>query len=178
MTRAALIIVALFGIGLAGVIGYSGDTSTDSVDATADDALPAAAQDAVLSAQSIAMDIEQTEAATFDQTHSPRTIAADTVEKWITEATGDDPRTRAAAIDALATAPKSQALPILQKVLGAGIDTDRQLAVNSLRTLALHQGDDAGEVRNVLRLTIYDGDDEAVASSAQVALADIERELR
>jgi hypothetical protein len=107
----------------------------------------------------------------------PPALAAETFDKLASAAIGDDARARAAAIDALADAPKAQAVGVLQRVLSDGIEGDRQLALNSLRTLAVNQGDAEGEIRNVLRLTIYDGDDETVASSAQVLLDDIERNL-
>lgn len=83
---------------------------------------------------------------------------------------------RASAIDALAAAPEADALPVLQKVLGGGGDVDRQLALSSLHALALRQGDAGGAIRELLRQAIYDGGDEAVASGAQVALEDIERD--
>ncbi|HSB95703.1 MAG TPA: hypothetical protein VLC91_04615 [Spongiibacteraceae bacterium] len=105
----------------------------------------------------------------------PLPIAAETIDKLAAAAIGDDPRARAAAIDALANQPKSQALPVLQRVLSDGVEDDRQLALNSLRALALNQGDAEGDIRNVLRLTIYDGDNETIAAGAQVLLGDIER---
>lgn len=96
--------------------------------------------------------------------------------KWVADTTSDDAAKRAAAIDELATAPQSQAIPILQKVLGEGLEEDRQLALKALRSLALNQGDTAGEIRNLLRQAIYDSYDEAVAVTAQTVLDDIEHE--
>jgi len=97
------------------------------------------------------------------------------LEHSINAALGDDPDARAAAIGALALAPKAQALPVLQKILTAGIDADRQFALSSLHALALREGDADGEIQNVLRLSIYDGDD-TLASSAQIVLEEIERD--
>src|SRR5262249_17872234 len=95
-------------------------------------------------------------------------------------ATGDDPRERAAAIAALATAPRARAVPVLQGVLNFGGDhADRELALISLRALALRQGDADGAIRNALRRAIdRHGDDEDIDRAAQAALDDIERDLR
>jgi len=105
------------------------------------------------------------------------TISAKKVKQWVMQLSDDDPDTRAAAIDALASAPKSQAFPVLQKVLGNGEDKDRELALDALHTLALREGDDDDDIRTALRLVIYDGDDEIMMSSAQIALDDIEHDL-
>jgi hypothetical protein len=53
-------------------------------------------------------------------------------------------------------------------------EVDRPLALRSLRTLALHQGDTDGVIRNVLRQAIYHGDNEAVTQGAQAVLDDVE----
>jgi hypothetical protein len=88
-----------------------------------------------------------------------------------------DPQNRAAAIAALATAPRGQALDILQKVLTSGEPDDRQLALGALRTLALEQGDEDGAIRQALRDVIYDGGDEDVTLGAQFALNEVENAL-
>lgn len=103
-------------------------------------------------------------------------VSAEKVALLIREATGDNPGARASAIDALAAAPESEAVPVLQRVLASGGDVDRQLALSSLHALALRQGDAEGGIRETLRQAIYDGGDEAVASGAQTALEDIERD--
>lgn len=103
------------------------------------------------------------------------TPSPETVRHLIQTATADDAGARADAIDALAAAPGSAAVPVLQKVLGDGDDIERQLALSSLHALALREGDVAGAIRETLRQAVYDGGDEAVASGAQAVLDDIER---
>ena len=112
-----------------------------------------------------------------DNTAAPSTVSTKKVRHWVMQLSDDDPDTRAAAINALASAPKSQAFPVLQKVLGNGEDRDRELALDALHTLALREGDDDDDIRTALRLVIYDGDDEIMMSSAQIALDDIEHDL-
>jgi hypothetical protein len=107
-------------------------------------------------------------------------VTPEAVARWIAEATGGDAQKRAAAIVALADAPKSAAFPILHRILTQGDrEVDRPLALRSLRDLALNQGDVDGTIRAAVREAIYHGDDEAVASQAQEALDMIEEsELR
>lgn len=107
-----------------------------------------------------------------------KTVAPDQVAQLSAEATGDNARDRASAIEALATAPKAQAIPVLQKVLSGTVDEDRQLAVVSLRTLALDQGDAEGLIQNVLRMVIYDGNNNAsVTDVAKAALEEIQTRI-
>lgn len=98
-----------------------------------------------------------------------------TIDRLVRDAMSEDAGTRADAIDALAAAPETDALPVLEKVLVSGADIDRQLALSSLHVLAVRYGDSSGAIRELLRQTIYDGGDEAVAGGAQAALDDIER---
>lgn len=94
--------------------------------------------------------------------------------KLITDVNAEDPEIRSAAIDALALEPKSGAAPVLQALLSARASEDRLLALSALHKLALNQGDDDGAIRNVVRLTVYESDDEELAKSAQAALEDLE----
>ncbi len=104
--------------------------------------------------------------------------SSQSVDRWIADAGSHDPRIRADALVALAQAPKSQAVPALAQVLETGErDVDRQLAVQSLHSIALAQGDADGGIRKVLRAAVYHGDDEGVSQSAQAVLEDIEAEL-
>jgi len=106
----------------------------------------------------------------------PLAVSAETAANWMADATGYDREARALTVVTLATAPKAQATPILQRVLRGGALEDMQLALQSLRTLAVSQGDADGRIREVLRQTIYDGGtDEAILHDAQAALDDIER---
>ena len=102
----------------------------------------------------------------------------DVVARWIADTQSTDARTRAAAIAALAEAPKLQAMPALKRVLEVGEpQVDRQIALHSLHVLALNDGDGDGAIRDVLRHALYHGDDEGVMQSAQAVLDDIEAEL-
>jgi HEAT repeat protein len=106
------------------------------------------------------------------------TAAPRTVEQWIKDTQDSDPKTRAAAIAKLANAPKAQALPALKTVLETGEpDIDRQVALNSLHTLALRDGDKNGQVRDVMRGAIYHNDNDGVMQTAQSLLDDLEAAL-
>jgi hypothetical protein len=184
MSRASLALVALLTIGCIGVFGYSCATRTVRPEAegnlqTASRPEAAAnvssAPGASLPLRRSEADTEQVSSVVHSEPSSSQTIPPDTVAKWVVEATGDDSNARAAAIAALATAPRSQAVPVLKKVLDTGEPSvDRPLALRSLRALALNQGDADGGIREVLRQTIYDGGDEAVSQDAQTVLDDIE----
>lgn len=108
---------------------------------------------------------------------APR-ITAEDVSRWIADSQSTDAKTRAAAIEALANAPKSRAVPALNRVLETGEPlVDRQIALQSLYRLALNDGDNAGAIREALRHAIYHSDDEGVTQSAQALLEDIELAL-
>jgi len=103
---------------------------------------------------------------------------AETIAQWVADTQSTDARVRAAAIAALAEAPKAEAVPALERVLKAGEpEVDRQIAVRSLHVLALREADDDGAIRNVLRDAMYHGDDEGVTQSVQAVLEDIEAEF-
>lgn len=105
-------------------------------------------------------------------------ITTDNVARWIADTQSNDAKTRAAAIEALANAPKAQAIPALERVLESGEpQVDRQIALQSLHKLALSDGDSTGQIRAVIRHAIYHGDDEGVTQSAQAFLEDIEAAL-
>lgn len=98
------------------------------------------------------------------------------LKQWIADAVSEDAGTRASAITALAEAPKDAALPVLKRVLtGGDPDVDRPLALGSLRTMALQQGDADGRIRDVLRQTVSHTDSETLASGAQSVLDEVEQ---
>lgn len=112
------------------------------------------------------------------QETSPRQVTGADVERWIVDSQSHDAKTRAAAISALANAPKAQAMPALERVLESGEpQVDRQIALQSLHALALSDGDENGRIRDVIRHAMYHSDDEGVAQSAQAYLEDIEAAL-
>lgn len=102
----------------------------------------------------------------------------DNVEQWIQDTRDSDPKIRAAAIAKLANAPKAQALPVLKDVLDSGDpEIDRHIALNSLHTIALRDGDESGQVRDVMRRAIYHSDNDDVTQTAQSLLDDVEAAL-
>ncbi|WP_129647508.1 HEAT repeat domain-containing protein [Peristeroidobacter agariperforans] len=104
--------------------------------------------------------------------------SADTVEKWIKDTQDSDPKTRATAIANLASAPTAQALPGLREVVDTGEpEVDRHIALRSLHALALRDGDENGQVRDVMRRAIYHGDNDGVSQTAQSLLDDVEAAL-
>ncbi len=108
---------------------------------------------------------------------TPQALPPGQMEQWISDVNGGDAGKRAAAITALAQAPRAQALPVLHRVLINGEPTmDRPLALRSLRELALAQGDADGGVRGAIREVIYhgDGQDETLLADAQDALDVVE----
>lgn len=131
-------------------------------------------------------DAATTARATLDtQSPEPRDLAEAapirdpaSVARWIADTQSTDPKMRAAALAALAEAPKAEAVPALKRVLKVGEpQVDRQIAVRSLHILALQQDDADGAIRDVLRDAVYHGDDEGVTDSARAVLEDIETEF-
>lgn len=105
-------------------------------------------------------------------------ITTDDVSRWIADTQSYDAKTRASAIEALANAPTSQAVPALKRVLESGEQqVDRQIALHSLYELALKDGDNTGVIRDAIRHAMYHSDDEGVTQSAQAFLEDIEAAL-
>lgn len=129
-------------------------------------------------------------AATADSTASPARPAAalpvsnpgptpakapDAVAKLIADTSSSDAGKRAAAITALAEAPRAEALPVLGRLLTDGEPlVDRPLALRSLRDLALNQGDTDGAIRDAVRHAIYHGDDQTRTDDVQDVLDIIE----
>lgn len=113
-----------------------------------------------------------------DATAVPQAARPDTVEQWIKDTQSSDPKIRAAAIAKLGSAPKAQALPVLKNVLETGEpEVDRHIALNSLHSLALRDGDKSGQVRDVMRSAIYHSDNDGVMQTAQSLLDDVEAAL-
>jgi len=109
---------------------------------------------------------------------APGPVSSDALGKLIAGTTSSDPKARAAAIESLANLPKEQALPVLNGVLNSGEPkTDRPLALRSLRTLAMRQGDEDRVIRNLVLQTAYHSDDEDIARAAQDTYGEIESAL-
>ena len=106
---------------------------------------------------------------------APPTMATASVDGLAVDADSEDPQKRSSAIIALANAPKAEALPILKRAVDvSSSESDRQLALRSLYTLAVEQGDDDGHIRDTLRTAVYHSDDEGVSQSAQAYLEDLD----
>jgi hypothetical protein len=104
---------------------------------------------------------------------------AKSTAQWIADTASGDAATRAAAIEALAEAPRAEALPVLGRILVDGEpQVDRVLALRSLRDLALNQGDADGAIRDAVRHALYHGDDFTKANDIQEALEIIEESLQ
>jgi HEAT repeat protein len=113
-----------------------------------------------------------------DATTAPQAARPDTLEQWIKDTQSSDPKIRAAAIAKLGSAPKAQALPVLKNVLETGEpEVDRHIALNSLHSLALRDGDQNGQVRDIMRSAIYHSDNDGVMQTAQSLLDDVEAAL-
>ena len=180
MRRAALLLLTLGAIVGAGVlvnsISSSDPTSSNEQSDAKNSVLAVIDRDVVAPGTQRSETIFLERAGEQGEVSVSSTLASETVMRLAREANGDDPAKRAAAINALGTAPKSLAVPVLQKVLTTSTDGDRQLALSSFRTLALDQGDADGIIRDTIRLTVYDGD-EYVVADAQAVLEEIEHNL-
>jgi len=164
MKQFRYLLLGVIVIGTGGLIfAYSQPEAAPSDDAipVTPDALPPSATPAVASA------------------HSASTPASTkSTAQWIADTSSGDATKRAAAIMALAEAPRGEALPVLGQILESGEpNVDRSLALISLRDLALNQGDADGAVRDAIRHVIYHGDDFTRVDDAQEALDVIEESL-
>ncbi len=159
MIRRAFIPFALAALGILGVLGFRYATRA-----------PAVVEQSNHESPQIAADPEVV------PSNPPQPAApAPDVARLKVDIDSGDPKTRAAAISALAQAPKSEALPLLERVLETGEpEVDRQIALRTLHAIALNDGDKDGRVREMLRAALYHGDDERVSQSAQAFLEDLE----
>lgn len=176
MQRTALIGVAMFALGALSVLAGSwftraGSASPVPLEQRRVAVAPSLTQGAQPAGAESAAQTPAREAA------APQPVTPDVVAQWKADATGKDPKARAAAIAALATAPRSQATPVLAQALTVADDSERPLVLQSLRTLARRQGDDDDRIRSVVRNVVFHESDEAFAQAARVTLDDIERDL-
>lgn len=172
MAQTSIIVVSLAVLGTLGGLAYVHANRDDpaSPEVTAS---PVTAEVAPAPAQAVS---ERETAPT--QAPSPRPVASVDVERLIVDTQSNDAKERATAIAALANAPTARAVPALERVLESGEpQVDRQIALQSLYTLALSDGDQSGRIRDVIRHAMYHSDDEGVTQSAQAFLEDIEAAL-
>jgi hypothetical protein len=189
LSRSSLMSVTLFAAGALSVVGYGYITRDDAVRATpaAQAAHPrsmtapftqaetseAPARPAPPAANTVPPDT----AAPPDDEKAAAVVTPEAVAAWIAQATSADATRRRAAIDALGSAPKADAVPVLAQVLETADESDRPRALRSLRTLAQRQGDEDDRIRSVVRKIVFHASDENVVQTAQAALQDIERDL-
>jgi hypothetical protein len=170
LPRDSVMLMGLFAIGAASVLGCSWLTRRDADRPSTQGPLPSASPS----------ERARTGAPSPDPGPGEARVASPPAEApspQIAAVTDGDSAKRAAAIAALANAPRSQAIPVLESVLSVADDVDRPLALRALRSLAQHQGDADDRIRSAVRNLIYHGSNEEVTSSAQATLDDIERDL-
>jgi HEAT repeat protein len=180
MAQTSVVVVSLAMLGALGGLAYVHANREDATSAeTLSPAISTITEPASSPAQTapVVARPKEPEAAPA-QPASARQITIDDVARWIADTRSNDAKTRAIAIDALANAPKAQAIPALERVLESGEpQTDRQIALQSLHTLALKDGDNNGRIRDAIRHAMYHSEDEGVTQSAQALLEDIEAEF-
>ncbi len=171
MAQTSVIVVSLVMLGTLGGLVYVHATRDESAGGDQIVSEPATVQTASVSTE---------EPAAASAVEEPRVqpvkqAAAPDVTRLIADTQSYDAKTRANAIEALGAAPKAQAIPVLERVLESGEpQVDRQIALRSLHTLALNDGDANGKIRDVMRHAMYHSEDEAVTQTAQALLEDIE----
>lgn len=172
MAKISVTVVTLAVLGVAGGLAYVHANRDDAV--VAEPPPRAAAPTADESSSNLVEHLP-----TLSQLEeAPAPLATEDVARWIADTQSNDAKTRATAIEALANAPRAQAIPALERVLESGEpQVDRQIALRSLHILALNDGDDTGAIRDAIRHAMYHSDDEGVTQSAQAFLEDIEAAL-
>jgi len=115
---------------------------------------------------------ESTPAIDSTPTETPATVP---LEKLIKDATEGDADARADAIFALASVPAAQGVPVLHGIIVSGDIVNGHLALDSLRTIALSQGDPDGAIRNSVRFAVYHGASDTITESAREVLDELER---
>lgn len=181
MAQTSVILVTLAVLGTLGGLAYvhaSRNRSPEGPEVSASAPLAAAREPVHSGAVTTSGPAASSETPSTTELAPPRQSTADEVARSIADTRSNDAKTRASAIEALANAPRSQAIPALERVLESGDpQVDRQMALRSLHVLALNEGDDDGAIREVVRHAMYHGDDENVTQSAQAVLEDIEAAL-
>ncbi|MEJ1960604.1 MAG: hypothetical protein WDO56_03260 [Gammaproteobacteria bacterium] len=180
MLRRYLTIAAVFTAGFIAAMGYSFVTRPDSAQRVAEPAPIATSAVPVVAAQPVpqpepVLTVAEEQPALPAEPAATEAPPPDKMDQLLADARSDDAKKRAAAIAAMASAPKAQAVPVLQGLLiSAEPQVDLPLALRSLRTLAQREGDADGRIRDALRYAIYHGNDEATTQAVQEALGEVE----
>jgi hypothetical protein len=170
MSRQALTLAGFFAAGCLAVVGYSLVTRVEPAAEQAPRPLVTASMASPSPSPSSQFSSPPPEALPSPPEPAPAAppAAMSNVDRLVAEATSENAKARTYAISALAKAPKDAALPVLTKVLNRGdLEEERHLALESLQTLALDQGDEDGRVKDVLRQFISHSGDEQFAEVAQ-----------
>ena len=184
--RPSVIVVSIGMLAACGGLAYmhatrdepeaAASTATTQRSRTEQAMAPAPAQDATTAPNPTDAGVDTTTTSDVtDTTVAAAAPGADTLERWIKDTQDSDPKTRATAIANLANAPTAQALPALREVVDTGEpEVDRHIALRSLHALALRDGDENSQVRDVMRRAIYHSDNDGVTQTAQSLLDDVE----
>jgi hypothetical protein len=181
MAQTSVVMVTLTMLGTLGGLAYvhaSRDSSASDDATRSSTAAPTATESGRSHTEALATPAVSKPEEAPAQPPAAQQLATNDVAHWIAGTLSNDAKTRAAAIEALANAPKAQAIPALERVLESGEPLiDRQIALRSLHALALNDGDETGAIRDAIRHAVYHSDDEGVTDSAQAFLEDIEAVL-
>jgi hypothetical protein len=187
MMRPSVLVVAVSMLAASGGLAYLHSTQDQPEEAAVGVSKPARASpstrestaSATAQTAAAAASTEKQTPGSIDVSASAQPVATpENVAQWTQDTDSTDAHKRAAAIAALASAPKAQAMLVLKRVLETGEpNVDRHIALRSMYSIALRDGDSNSEVRDVIRGAIYHGDDEGVTQTAQSLLDDIEAEL-
>src|SRR5262245_34761535 len=136
LSRGSLMPVALFAAGALSVIGY-GYVTRDGVARATSPTQAAQAHQRAAPATLFQADenagtppTPRTAEQAPASSEKPALVATpENVAMWIAQATGKDAAKRAAAIEALGSAPKADAVPVLEQVLKIADDGDRPRAL-------------------------------------------------
>jgi hypothetical protein len=181
VSRSSWTLAGFFAAGVLAAVAYSYVTRVESTPGNTQPPLVAAAPPATerASPQDEAPPSSSDPAVAAPDEAAAAAAAPDPKEalpQLLANATSEDAEVRAGAITALANAPKDAALPVLKRVLTRGEpEVDRPLALSSLRTLALLQGDADGRIRDTLRQTVSHADSEQLATSAQLVVDELDQ---
>ena len=121
--------------------------------------------------------VDSVEDAPAAQTDVDEARTAMSMEQLKAAIDADNVEARMAAIAVLGDKPKAEALPLLRDILSSGAPDEQIQTLESLRSLAMNQGDADGRIRDVLREAAYHTGNDDVVARTQTTLDDIEGAL-
>ena len=109
---------------------------------------------------------------------SSGSVSSENLEQILSDALqNEDVKKRVAAIEALALAPKSRALPVLEKALTLGSIEEKRASLRSISEIAVRQNDTDSSIRGFLSQVGYHYDLQEISSDIQTALNYIEKNI-